>query len=176
MARCSRAKSWLHVQDFELDAALGLQILPGLGAATHLAQKAESALYRSFDCVSTISRRMLARLREKGVDPDRAVLFPNWVDTRQIYPINGYNVLRRELELDDRQSIILYSGNMGQKQGLEVLVEAARKLVNDRRLLFLLCGEGAARYQLTQLASDLPNVRFLPLQSTASIERTAEPG
>jgi colanic acid biosynthesis glycosyl transferase WcaI len=164
VARISGAKSWLHIQDFELDAALGLKILPGLGAAARLVQQAERALYLSFDCVSTISTKMQARIIEKGVDPNRAILFPNWVDTRQIYPINGYNPLRRDLALEEKQFVILYSGNMGQKQGLEVVVGAARKLVNDQRLLFLLCGEGAAHFHLAQMASDLPNVRFLPLQ------------
>ncbi len=165
VARKSGAKSWLHVQDFEMDAALSLRILPGIEVVTRLAQQIESSLYRSFDCVSTISNRMLAHLVEKGVDSSRAALFPNWVDTRVIFPISGYNFLRQELALDTDRLVILYSGNMGQKQGLEVLVEAARRLVDDPRLLFLLCGEGAARLQLTRLASDLPNIRFLPLQS-----------
>lgn len=148
-----------------MDAALSLRILPGIEVVTRLAQQIESSLYRSFDCVSTISNRMLAHLVEKGVDSSRAALFPNWVDTRVIFPISGYNFLRQELALDTDRLVILYSGNMGQKQGLEVLVEAARRLVDDPRLLFLLCGEGAARLQLTRLASDLPNIRFLPLQS-----------
>jgi colanic acid biosynthesis glycosyl transferase WcaI len=164
VARLAGARSWLHIQDFEMDAALRLKILPGPGLFSRLAQKAESSLYRSFNCVSTISNRMLDRLVEKGVPPERTCLFPNWVDIREIFPINGYNSLRRELSIEDSCRIILYSGNMGQKQGLEVLIAAARRLVDEKNLLFLLCGEGAARPSLEDLAKGLSNVRFLPLQ------------
>jgi colanic acid biosynthesis glycosyl transferase WcaI len=164
IARLAGGKSWLHIQDFELDAALRLKMLPGLGMFFRMAAWAEAALYRAFDCVSTISNRMLVHLTQKGPPPNRMILFPNWVDTHQIFPISGYNILRHELKLDDSRQIILYSGNMGQKQGLEVLVEAARRLVNENKLLFLLCGEGAAKPQLEKLANDLPNVQFLPIQ------------
>jgi colanic acid biosynthesis glycosyl transferase WcaI len=164
VARLAGGKSWLHIQDFELDAALRLKMLPGLGVFFRMAAWAEATLYRTFDCVSTISNRMLVHLAQKGLPPNRMVLFPNWVDTRQIFPINGYNILRHELKLNGRHQIILYSGNMGQKQGLEVLVEAARRLVNENELLFLLCGEGAAKPQLEILTKDLPNIRFLPIQ------------
>lgn len=164
VAHLAGGKSWLHIQDFEMDAALRLKMLPGLGLFFRMAEWIEGALYRRFDCVSTISNRMLMRLNEKGVPSTHTALFPNWVDTRQIFPISGYNILRRELGLEDHHQIILYSGNMGQKQGLEVLIEAARRLVSENDLLFLLCGEGAARSQLEVLANDLPNVRFLPIQ------------
>jgi colanic acid biosynthesis glycosyl transferase WcaI len=171
VAALAGGKAWLHIQDFELDAALGLKLLPGMGLFSNLAQVAERLLYRSFDRVSTISTRMLARLWEKGLPPARTVLFPNWVDTGQIFPVTGYNGLRRELSIDESCRVLLYSGNMGQKQGLEVLVEAAGRLAHESELLFLLCGEGAAKTRLAELAQGLPNVRFLPLQP---IERLNE--
>lgn len=165
VARLAGGKSWLHIQDFELDAAQRLQMLPGLGLIFRLAMKAETVLYRHFDVVSTISNRMIALLKEKGVAPERTILFPNWVDLRQIFPMRGYNVLRDELGIPAGSQVILYAGSMGQKQGLEVLVEAARRLGGETSLLFLLCGEGPARPHLESLASGLSNICFLPLQS-----------
>ena len=162
-ARLAGGKAWLHIQDFELDAARRLRMLPAMELVYRLGGKAEGALYRGFDCVSSISRRMMNHLAGKGVASQRAVLFPNWVDTHQIYPLNGYNNLRQELGLENKR-VVLYAGNMGQKQGLEVLVEAARRLTGKPDLLFLMCGVGAARPQLEKLAEGLPNVRFLPLQ------------
>jgi colanic acid biosynthesis glycosyl transferase WcaI len=164
LARLCGAKAWLHIQDFELDAAQRLRILPRLAFLFHLALKAESALYRSFDAVSTISSRMVAKLKEKGVAPQRALYFPNWVDPEQIFPLPGYNALRDELEIPSESQVILYSGSMGQKQGLELLVEAARLLAGERQILFLMCGEGPARPWLEQLAGSQANLRFLPLQ------------
>ena len=106
---------------------------------------------------------MIDHLVGKGMPPQRTVLFPNWVDTLQIHPLSGYNYLRHELGLENKR-VMLYAGNMGQKQGLEVLVEAARRLAGKPDLLFLLCGSGAARARLEKLAEGLANVRFLPLQ------------
>jgi colanic acid biosynthesis glycosyl transferase WcaI len=163
VARLARGKAWLHIQDFELDAARRLGMLPAMEQVYRLAGKVEGALYRGFDRVSSISNRMMDHLAHKGVASQRAVLFPNWVDPRRIYPLSGYNYLRPELGLENKR-VMLYAGNMGQKQGLEVLVEAARRLIEQRDLLFLLCGSGAARPQLEKLAAGLPNVRFLPLQ------------
>ena len=164
VAKLCGGKAWLHIQDFELDAARRLRILPGLGLVFRLALKAESSLYRSFAAVSTISRRMLELLKEKGNPPERSILFPNWVDPEQIYPLPGYNVLGNELGIPPGCAVVLYAGSMGQKQGVDVLVEAARLLGAEPNILFLLCGEGPARAQLEQLASGLANVRFLPLQ------------
>jgi colanic acid biosynthesis glycosyl transferase WcaI len=163
VARLVGAKAWLHIQDFEMDAARRLRMLPAMEMVYRLGGKVEGALYRGFDRVSTISNRMMDHLARKGVAPRRAVFFPNWVDPHQIHPLSGYNYLRHELGLEHKQ-VILYAGNMGQKQGLEILVEAACRLAGHQNLLFLLCGSGTARSQLEKLAEDLPNVRFLPLQ------------
>jgi colanic acid biosynthesis glycosyl transferase WcaI len=171
VARLAKGKSWLHIQDFELDAALGLKIFPGLGPGFQLGLMAERWLYRRFDHVSTISNRMLERLKAKGVDSEKVTLFPNWVDTQQIFPLTDYNDLRQELLVSDQEQVILYSGNMGQKQGLEILVEAARQLRNESRIIFILCGEGAVKAELEDMARGLANVRFIPLQPLDRLNR-----
>lgn len=162
-ARLSGAKAWLHIQDFEVDAALRLGILPEKGVGWLRAR--ERRLLQCFDVVSTISGRMCDRLREKGVAAARIVLFPNWVDTQVIYPLDGKrNPLREALGFTEKDVVALYSGNMGEKQGLEILIEVARRLQDQPHLRFVLCGEGTARSRLEGLAKGLSNVRFLPLQ------------
>jgi len=163
-ARLSRAIAWLHVQDFEIDAAFSLGILPST-PINHLIFRLESTILRSFDKASSISTNMKSKLEEKGLPPSKAVLFPNWVGIEEIYPDKDSAIsLKRELGISPEKLIVLYSGNLGEKQGIDMLIEAARQLQDDPSLEFVICGDGAAKTRLVNLAEGLDNVRFGPLQ------------
>jgi colanic acid biosynthesis glycosyl transferase WcaI len=170
-ARLVGCKAWLHIQDFELDAALHLEMLPGLGWAGKILQSLERSLLRRFDHVSTISTRMIDHLKGKGVPSARISLFENWVDCDAIFPISRLTSLRQEWNLSEDSLILLYSGNMGQKQGLETLIESAQLLHNEPGIQFVLCGEGASRSSLQQQASNLPNVHFHDLVSADQLNQ-----
>ena len=163
VARLSGGKAWLHIQDYEVEASFDLGLLKGV-ALRCLVVGGERWLMRRFDRVSTISDSMLNRLSTKGVAQKKSVLFPNWVDTNDIFPLGRTSTYRAELGISDDMCVALYSGNMGKKQGLEILLEAARLLQNESRLLFVLCGEGPAREGLMQMGAGMSNVRWLPLQ------------
>ncbi len=162
-ARLSGAKCWLHVQDFEVDAAFDLGILSS-GWLRSLVLKIEKVLMRCFDRVSTISDQMINRLGSKGVLTDRQVFFPNWVDVDHIFPLKTISKLREQLEIPSSDIVYLYSGNMGEKQGLEIIVEAARRLIDHKNIIFVMCGHGAAYPRLRELAEGLENIHWLPLQ------------
>jgi colanic acid biosynthesis glycosyl transferase WcaI len=162
-ARLSGARAWLHVQDLEVDAAFDLGMLRHKGLRRAVLAM-ERALMRRFDRVTSISQRMLERLREKGVPEERLGYFPNWVDTDLIRPLQGGNTLREALGIQQDTPVLLYAGNMGEKQGLEVIVEVARSYESRRKALFMLCGDGAARPRIEKAAAGLSNVRFIPLQ------------
>lgn len=159
-ARLGGAKCWLHIQDFELDAASKLGMLPGLNQFARLWEK---LVLTRFDRVSTISESMLQLLLKKGVSMQKGRAFPNWVDTEFIFPRPEDN-LRNELKISKDQIVVLYSGSMGAKQGLGILLQVARRLEAHQEIVFVLCGDGPARNELIDKARDLPNVRFLPLQ------------
>jgi len=165
LARLSGARCWLHIQDFEVDAALDMGIVDA-GPLRRCALAAERWLMRRFDRVSTISERMRDRLGAKGVEQGRQVLFPNWVDTHAIAPLTKPSPYRAELGIPVDAVVALYSGNMGLKQGLELLADAARALADDPGLYFVFGGEGPARATLESACAQLPNVRFLDLQPT----------
>lgn len=162
-ARLAGAAAWLHVQDFEVDAAFRLHLLTSR-SLRRLAQALERWLMRRFDVVSTISERMLASLTAKGIAPERAVLFANWVDTGTIAPLSQPSPLRESEGIPSDAVVTLYAGNLGEKQGLEVLIEAARHLSHSARVVWVICGDGAARARLRRLADGLTNVRWLPVQ------------
>jgi colanic acid biosynthesis glycosyl transferase WcaI len=177
VARVTGAASWLHVQDFEVDVAFNLGLLPAQGPVHDLAQALDRYFTRAFDRVSSVSTRMVEHACAKGVPATSAVLFPNWVDTGEIYPLppeaNRENLIRRKLSTlvpgIENKIILLYSGNMGEKQGLELLTPLAQAFApggahHDSRVHFLFCGDGAFRPQLENLAQHCPNVTLLPLQ------------
>lgn len=164
VARLSGGRAWLHVQDFEVDAAFDLGLLKGARLRGWVLG-AERWLLRRFDRVSTISRRMLARLLNKGVAAERSVLFLNWVDLAGLKADEAScRSLRTELGISADAVIALYSGNMGAKQGLEILSQAAALLQADSRLQFVFCGNGAGRADLMARCAGLTNVRFLEVQ------------
>jgi colanic acid biosynthesis glycosyl transferase WcaI len=170
VAHAASAASWLHVQDFEVDAAFDLGLLPSDGLIQLVAKELEQKFTRSFSAVSSISEKMVERFEAKGVPAWKSALFPNWVDVDSISPRAHEvpNSFRRELGLEDKV-IFLYSGNMGAKQGLELLAPLAEAFgpggnYADPNVHFLFCGDGAFRPQLEVLAAPCPNVTMLPLQ------------
>jgi colanic acid biosynthesis glycosyl transferase WcaI len=165
LARKSKAVSWLHIQDFELDAAANLGILHSKNILMSMAIRWEKSVLNQFDRVSSISNQMVKRLISKGVPTEKTVLFPNWVDTNIIHPLQYKpNLYRAKLGISEDQIVILYSGNMGAKQGLGLIVDAARQLRGNSQLVFVLCGNGSSRSELEKLADGLQNLKFLDLQ------------
>ena len=164
LARLKRVPTWLHMQDFEVDAMFSLGMGARSGKLRGAALAAESGLLRAFGRVSSITPRMVDRLVDKGVAADRCALFPNWVDLASIFPLPGPNAFRAELGIDEQDFVVLYAGNMGEKQGLELLVDAARSLQNQRHVHFVFAGDGAAGPRLRAAAQGLNRVHWLPLQ------------
>ncbi|MDM0058306.1 glycosyltransferase WbuB [Variovorax fucosicus] len=162
-ARLRGARAWLHIQDYEVDAAFDLGLLKGARLRTAVTA-AERWILRRFDRVSTISERMLERARSKGVDDRRLVSLPNWADVSTIRPLTAASPYRAELGIAPDAVVALYSGNMGNKQGLEILSDVALLLQGDPAIQFVFCGFGPGRLPLEQRCQGLPNVRFLDLQ------------
>jgi colanic acid biosynthesis glycosyl transferase WcaI len=163
VARFVGAKCWLHVQDYEVDAAFGLGLVKS-ALLKRMALGVERWLMRRFDVVSSISTKMVERAKAKGVDSRKLVALPNWVDIAEPRSDRHNDRYREALGLAVGVKICLYAGNMGQKQGLEVLADAARRLARRADIRFVFCGEGSGRQGLLEQCAGLPNVSFLPLQ------------
>ena len=165
LAKLTGATSVLHVQDYEVDALFGLSIAKG-ERLKRWAFAIERALLRSFDRVSTISSGMLRRAEEKGVAKEKLRFFPNWSETARFQHVPRHPELLRRLGVAPEKRVLLYSGNIGEKQGLECVIEAAERLASRTDLVFLVVGEGAGKARLQEQAQqrNLSNVVFAPLQ------------
>jgi colanic acid biosynthesis glycosyl transferase WcaI len=159
------AKSVMHIQDFEIDAMFGLGMMKQ-GLLSRLAKKVECWLMRQFDIVSTISYRMMENAKNKGVDVGKLYLFPNWADIDFVTPVVDGALLKDEWGFSVMDKVVLYAGNIGKKQGLEIVLEAAESLKTDCRLHFVVVGAGAHVDMLKadSVARGLSNIHFKPLQ------------
>ncbi len=162
ISKLSSAKSILHIQDFEVDAAFELGIVKARWLKSFI-YGVERFLMNRFDKVSTISESMLDKLNTKGITPSKQLFFPNWVDTAFIYPLGNSSSYRTELNISLNKTVALYSGNMGEKQDLEIVIQAAKELESEN-IQFIMCGSGVALDRLKVLAKDLKNILWLPLQ------------
>lgn len=165
----TNAVSWLHVQDFEIDAAFDMGFLHDKGPMPRYVYRLESAIMRQFDRVSTISPKMISQLRQKQVEYDRTILFPNWVDIAVVHPLDRVSHLRTRLGLTAGKIVLMYSGNMGMKQGLEILPTLAQWFAADSRIHFIFCGDGALRPMMEESVAGFANVTMLPLQPASEL-------
>ena len=165
-ARLAGAELWIHVQDFEVEAALATGLMREASLAARLARWAEDRLLKLGDRVSTISPQMCAKLVAKGIAPERVFEMRNWADARFAPDPAGGEAIRAEWGLGNR-TVALYSGNIARKQGIEILVEAARLLEARTDIAFVICGEGPNRAELERLAAGLSNVGLHDLQPAA---------
>ncbi len=140
------------VQDLYSRAFQELELFGGrLDGAVH---RLESRLLRGADGVVAIHSKMADTIRQcYGVEGDRLSAIPNWshVGTPSADPRR----LRRDLGWADDELIVLHAGNMGAKQGLEHVVDAARQLDGrDRGVRFVLMGGGSRRAALAEASRD----------------------
>jgi colanic acid biosynthesis glycosyl transferase WcaI len=163
LAQFAGARTILHVQDLEIDAAFAVGYLEG-DRLKNFVLRLESWLLRRFSSVITLSGQMRERLIAKGVAANRIGLVRNWVDLAKIKPLAEPNVFRSELGLSGADFAVLYAGNIGAKQALGVVLDAARQLAGVAHVHFVIAGDGPEKQHLMQSYAGLPNVHFLPLQ------------
>lgn len=161
--RISGARTWLHIQDFEVGAALATGLLDARSMLGRFASWFEKVVYRGFDRYSSISPQMCLRLTEKASPADKVIELRNWSDVSRIRPMSTPSPYRDEWNIGTPH-VALYSGNIANKQGVDMIVDAARRLRHRRDLTFVVCGEGPRRNALVESAGDLDNIRFHPLQ------------
>ena len=167
IGKIKRAPFVFHVQDMQPDAAVGLGMLRD-GWFIKALYALEAFAYRCAARVSGITRGMLVKFRRKGVPDDKLIYFPNAISLTSdaVAPVDGEFRRKHSLPLD--KFLAVYAGNLGVKQGLDQLIEAAR-LVRTDRIHILICGDGAQREVRPEQirALGLPNISMLPLQQGA---------
>lgn len=161
-AKVSGAKSWLHMQDFEVEAGFATKQMDSQGLLARLAFKFEKLCINAFDRASSSSPEMCRKLATKGREPDTIYEFRNWSDIENIYPLENSSY-RTEWGIKT-QHVALYSGSIAQKQGIDMLIDVAKSLSARKDITFIICGNGPNRAMLEQAAIGTDNLLFRELQ------------
>lgn len=163
VARITGAKFWLHVQDFEVEAAFATGAIAPDSALGRAAVSFERWLLRRCDYVSTISAPMMDKLAQKGVPEHKTSELRNWSNIPHSSSQDRQQEMRKSLGVTTRYTAC-YSGNIAAKQGIEIIPAVARILRDNTDLSFIICGEGPYLDELKSLSVGLDNIHFHPLQ------------
>ena len=160
------AKSVIHFQDFEFDAMFSLGMMKK-GFLAKLFFLFEKFIIKKFDLVTTISRKMIESLKKKGISKDKIYFFPNWVDIDFIKPEILNKNSKKIFSEETFSKVVLYSGNIGNKQGLEIIIDVAELMQPKENLKFIICGSGANKEKLINYSNQkkLNNIKFMELVS-----------
>jgi colanic acid biosynthesis glycosyl transferase WcaI len=163
-----KAKLVYHIQDLQVDAAEELGMIKK-GILLKLLKQAEGYILRNADWITTISKGMEEKIRDKPFKIKRQYLFPNWVDFGSIYKKAPDWEAISHLGFPPDKRLVFYSGAVGEKQGLELILEAAKLAAHQLpEIIFLIAGSGPYADTLKDTANDykLNNVFFIDLQPT----------
>ncbi|MHB1653253.1 MAG: glycosyltransferase family 4 protein [Desulfitobacteriaceae bacterium] len=172
--RVKRAKVIFNVSDLWPESAVSLGLVNNklLIGLTSLLEK---HMYKIAWRISTQTEGIISSLRERGLPAEKLVFLPNGVDPDLFAPQAPDLKLAEELKVQEK-FVVLYAGTMGYAHGLEVAVQAAEILKQEKAgqdIVFLLVGDGSERPKLEEMARsrELDNVRWVPFQPIAEMAR-----
>jgi len=164
--RLWKSRLVFHIQDLQPDAAISLGMVKK-GLMVRLLLRIEKFIYAQSDHVATISEGMRKRLLQKGVPPEKLGLYYNWIKVSEVSVPRQAGKFRSEHPEVNGKWIVAYAGNIGIKQGVDVLVMLAEAMLGSKHIHFVIAGDGADKDRLHKLAigKALTNLTFLPFLS-----------
>ncbi len=146
-----KSKLWVHVQDFEFDAAIESNLISTKqNKLFKLLLSLESFLLNKADILSSISNAMVKKLKDKSVVSNINYI-PNWISTSK------FKKKTKHKFLNSNKFKILYSGNIGEKQDWELFIQFADALKNNKEIELILVGNGANSKKIKEQIKDHPN-------------------
>jgi colanic acid biosynthesis glycosyl transferase WcaI len=166
-SKLKKSKFVYHIQDLQIDAAINLGMIKSR-FLINLIYKTEVYILRRADFVSSISEGMIKEIKNKY--QREVILFPNWVDTETFFPIPDKLSLNAKFGYNPYDKIVLYSGAIGEKQGLINMLNSAKALNKLSNVKFVISGTGPYKEKLIESAKTMGinNITFLPLQDVSA--------
>ena len=177
-ALCHGCPMVLNVQDVFPDVAITVGALNSR-QLIGLARRLERTAYRAADAVTVLSTDLQENITTKvaGLSrPPMVETIPNFVDTDNLRPLDRLTEYRRENRLGDRM-VVMYAGNLGHSQSLDLVVEAARRHRNRDDLVYVINGGGVRAEEITAVAGGLENlivIGYQPAERLADVLATGD--
>jgi len=164
-----KCKIWLHIQDFEIDAAQKLGILK-LSFLNQILKNYERFIYSNFDDISTISKDMQIKLKNKITNNINPKIIRNWIDTKNINENLKKNILykkfKKELNISEKDIVVMYSGSLNKKQDVDLLINTIKSFPKKKFIKWILSIQGLSKNKIINELSPLKNVIITGLQPT----------
>lgn len=156
-----------NLQDIFPDSLAGTGLAKKGGILWKIGRVIENFTYRNADKIIVISQDFKKNIMAKGVPEDKIEVVYNWVDEKVIIPIeDDQNELFEEFGISRDKFRVVYAGNLGNAQNIEIIVDAARRLKDNDGIEFVVFGKGGLEGEIkaTKEKEGLENLKILPLQ------------
>ena len=167
------AKTWLHIQDLEIDAAKKLGIIR-INFLSNFLEKFERNIYYNFDLVSTISNGMKKNIERKINYKKNILVFRNWIDLNKFKfrdQKNRSNLIFSSIyKIKNNDLVLMYSGSLNKKQDLNCLIQTIKKTSHLKQIKWILSIEGPSKFLLEKHFLNTKKVIITKLKSNEVLD------
>lgn len=163
-----------NAQDLFPDTLVGTGLAKRSGLLWKIGTWISSVTFNNSDRIIAISEDIKRTLVvEKGVPTDKVVVVYNWVDSDSVVPVNKEdNPLFEEFGLNRNKFYVVYAGNLGNAQNINIILDAASCLKNNRNIEFVIFGSGGLENEIRIFieSEGINNLHLLPLQPIEKVK------
>lgn len=155
------------LQDIFPDSLAGTSLAKRGGLLWKIGRVIEDFTYKHADKIIVISEDFKKNIMAKGVPEEKIEVVYNWVDENAVVPVaKEDNPLFDEFGISRDKFHVVYAGNLGNAQNIDVIIDAANVLKEENDVEFVIFGTGGLKDQFVAKVNDLKldNVKFFPLQ------------
>ena len=163
-----------NAQDLFPDTLSGTGLAKKGGLLWKIGSWVARVTFNNTDKIIAISEDIKRTLvEEKGIPADKVVVVYNWVDSDAVVPIaKEENPLFEEFGLSREKFHVVYAGNLGNAQNINIVVDAAARLRDNENVEFVVFGSGGLESDIRARieTEGLKNLRLLPLQPVERVK------
>lgn len=172
--KCTGRPFIYNLQDIFPDSLIGTGLSHQGSILWKIGRVIENFTYRNADKIVVISEAFKRNIMAKGVPEDKIEVVYNWVDQNSVVPVaKDNNPLFDELGINKNKFHVVYAGNLGNAQNIDVIVDSARLMSDNNDVEFIIFGTGGLKEHYVKQVETygIKNVKFFPLQP---IERVSQ--